>query len=88
MLICIAVLMVYVISFMPNTATEAYGKGTINAIYNGNRQSNKISLMFNVYENTKVVNGILDVLDEKAVKAMRFHRLNTPLPVRKKGFKH
>ncbi len=71
-LICIAVLMVYVISFMPNTATEAYGKGTINAIYNGNRQSNKISLMFNVYENTKVVNKILDVLDEKGVKATFF----------------
>ena len=71
-LLCLAVLMVYVISFMPNTATQAYGKGAINAIYNGNRQNNKISLMFNVYENTKVVNGILDVLEEKGVKATFF----------------
>ena len=41
-------------------------------IYNGNRESNSVSLMFNVYENTKVVNGILDELKNQGVKATFF----------------
>jgi peptidoglycan/xylan/chitin deacetylase (PgdA/CDA1 family) len=48
------------------------GNGSITAIYNGNRQNPNVSLMFNVYENTKVVEEILIVLKEHNVKATFF----------------
>ena len=34
-----------------------------SAIYNGNKEKKQISLMFNVYENTEVVYGIIEVLE-------------------------
>lgn len=42
------------------------------AIYHGDRSGNCVSLMFNVYEGKDVVNGIIDVLEEKKVKATFF----------------
>ena len=63
---------VYIINFMPKTTLEAYGNDTLSAIYNGNPLNNNVSLMFNVYENTKIVNSIIDVLDDKGVKATFF----------------
>ena len=57
---------------MPRQTLPTYGKDTINAIYNGNRQKNNVSLMFNVYENTGVVNDIITLLDQKGVKATFF----------------
>lgn len=41
-------------------------------IFNGNKNKNNVSLMFNVYEGTEIVNGILDVLKEYGVKATFF----------------
>ena len=72
LILCITILSVLVISFMPRPALPIYGKDTISAIYNGNRQKNNVSLMFNVYENTSVVNDIISLLDEKGVKATFF----------------
>ena len=63
---------VFTVSFMPQDATPIYGGQDIKAIYNGNRENAKISLMFNVYENTDIVNSIVDVLDEFNVKATFF----------------
>lgn len=40
--------------------------------YNGNRKSDKVSLMFNVYEGAEVVEGILSVLNNEEVKATFF----------------
>lgn len=40
--------------------------------YNGNREGDRVSVMFNVYEGAEVVNGILDVLAERGVKATFF----------------
>ena len=71
-LLLITIISVYAVSFMPNEVLETYGKDTINAIYNGNRNENNVSLMFNVYENTQTVNDIIDVLNEKSVKATFF----------------
>ncbi len=62
----------YTVAFLPERITPIYGGNTVGAIYNGNRQNPNVSLMFNVYENTDVVNGILDVLKEKGVKATFF----------------
>ena len=71
-LIFITIVSVYAISFMPKKALQTYSKDTISAIYNGNRKENNVSLMFNVYENTQTVNDIIDVLNEKKVKATFF----------------
>ena len=43
-----------------------------NVIYNGNRDSNKVSLMFNVYWGTEYIMDILDVLNEYDVKSTFF----------------
>ena len=63
---------VYAISFIPETSVPISSGSGVQAIYNGNRESNSVSLMFNVYENTKVVNGILDELQNQGVKATFF----------------
>ncbi len=71
-MLAMTLLIVYVINFMPKTTLETYGKDSLSAIYNGNRLHNNVSLMFNVYENTKIVNSIIDVLEQKGVKATFF----------------
>lgn len=71
-ILCLTLISVYAVSFIPQNVLPTYGKGEISAIYNGNRQSNYVSLMFNVYENTQVVNDIIDVLNQKQVKATFF----------------
>lgn len=43
-----------------------------NVIYNGNRDSNKVCLMFNVYWGTEYLDGILDVLDMYDIKTTFF----------------
>ena len=71
-ILCLTLVALCAISFVPEGALPAYVKGKNSAIYNGNRNSNYISLMFNVYENTEVVNGIIEVLNKKNVKATFF----------------
>ena len=71
-MLVLTLLIVYVINFMPKTTLETYSEDTLSAIYNGNRLNNNVSLMFNVYENTKIVNSIIDVLEDKGVKATFF----------------
>ncbi len=63
---------VSLVCFLPESVTPIYGGGEIDAIYNGNRDKKCVSLMFNVYENTDVVNKIIDVLDGYGVKATFF----------------
>lgn len=68
-----AFIFVFSVCFIPSkTSTVMGGNGSITAIYNGNRQNPNVSLMFNVYENTKVVEDILIVLKEHNVKATFF----------------
>lgn len=43
-----------------------------NVIYNGNRDSTNVSIMFNVYWGTEYIDGILDVLDQFDVKTTFF----------------
>jgi len=63
---------VFAISFLPNRIVPIYSANALTPIYNGNKENNGVSLMFNVYENKDVVNGILDKLNEGGVKATFF----------------
>lgn len=63
---------VFAVSFLPENAVPIYGGTNLSAIYSGNRGTNKVSFMFNVYENTEVVEKIVDVLDGYSVKATFF----------------
>ena len=58
--------------FIPENILPISGENSISAIYNGDRQKRRVSLMFNVYENTGIVNDILDVLNENGAKATFF----------------
>ncbi len=72
--LCLALLIiaVFIVGFLPEKVVPINGGKDIGAIYNGNKEKNNVSLMFNVYENTKVVNGILDTLNENGAKATFF----------------
>ena len=63
---------VLAISFLPEKIVPIYGGEKLSAIYNGNRENKNVSLMFNVYENTQIVNRIIDCLDGNGVKATFF----------------
>ena len=72
--IILIVSLVFIFSYLsgPIIPIAIYGEKTISAIYSGNKSKNNVSLMFNVYENTEVVQGILKVLEEKNVSATFF----------------
>ena len=63
---------VFAISFFPERIVPIYSGENLSAIYNGNRDKPNVSLMFNVYENTEIVEGIVDLLNERGVKATFF----------------
>ena len=66
------VVAVFFIGFSFNDAVAIYGEGKLSAIYRGNVNEKRVSLMFNVYENSDVVNKIIDVLSENGAKATFF----------------
>lgn len=72
LILALIIIIVGTISFLPEQILPIYGKNTQGAIYRGNEKNNCVSLMFNVYENTAIVNSIIDVLDEHGVKATFF----------------
>ena len=63
---------VFAVSFVPEKIVPIYGGNQVSAIYNGNREKKNVSLMFNVYENAKVVRGIVDVLNGYGATATFF----------------
>ena len=72
--IILTILTIGVISvcFIPNKVVVISGGKTYEPIYCGNRNSNNVAIMFNVYEGREVVEGILKVLKEKNAKATFF----------------
>ena len=60
------------VSFIPEKVKPIVSDNTSEVIYNGNRSNPNVSLMFNVYENTEVVNGIMQELDKRGLKATFF----------------
>ena len=63
---------VYTATIIPKNNIVISTNSQNEVIYNGKKDSNNVSLMFNVYENTKTVNEILDVLKNKNAKATFF----------------
>ncbi len=63
---------VLAVTVIPQSYQPISANGEINAIYNGDRSKPNVSLMFNVYENTSVVNGIMQELDKRNLKATFF----------------
>ena len=68
-LLCVGVCAV---CFTPNKVVLISGGKAYEPIYNGDRSSNKVAITFNVYEGKQTVEGILDLLKEKEVKATFF----------------
>lgn len=58
--------------FLPDRAVSIVSGESYAPIYKGSEEKPQVALMFNVYENTEVVNGILDTLDRYGVKATFF----------------
>ena len=71
-ILVLVVVLVGMVSFIPDRISPIYGGSSISAIYNGNRENKNVSLMFNVYENTEIVNSIIDILELYNVKATFF----------------
>ena len=84
--LALAVVIVAAISFIPTKIAPISSVGTLSAIYKGNVEKKNVSVMFNVYENTEVVNGIIDVLDEKGVTLVRI--VNSGHEVGNHGYFH
>ncbi len=71
-LIVLVLVVVFSVIFIPEKITPIYGGEKNSPIYNGNKDYKNVSLMFNVYENTQVVNGVLDVLKIHGAKVTFF----------------
>nr|MBO4517358.1 polysaccharide deacetylase family protein [Clostridia bacterium] len=63
---------VFAVGFLPQKAMPIYGGTEISAVYSGVRGTDKVSFMFNVYENAAVVEKIVDLLNENDIKATFF----------------
>ena len=60
------------VCFMPEKSVSIVSGESYAPIYSGRTETAQVALMFNVYENTDVVNGILDVLKSHNAKATFF----------------
>lgn len=63
---------VFVFTILPTGGIVDTAGGDYQPYTNGNRANKNVSLMFNVYQNTEVVEGILDVLKNHGAKATFF----------------
>lgn len=71
-ILALAFAAVFAVSFYPKTAVPIYVGADISAIYSGAKGGNKVSFMFNVYENADVVEQISETLISRGVKATFF----------------
>lgn len=72
LILVLAFCAVFAVSFYPKTSIPIYGGKAVGAVYNGNRESNNVSLMFNVYENADIVRSIVKTLNERGARATFF----------------
>ena len=70
-IICLVILSVFSFSLAGDVFTFVATESD-KPIYKGNQQQNRISLMFNVYQGTEYIDGILQTLDKYQVKATFF----------------
>lgn len=66
------ILLVSFITVVPSGYVPSWAAVGGNVIYRGNTENKNITLMFNVYWGTDEVNQILDILQQKEVKATFF----------------
>ena len=71
-IIFIVITIICIVGFLPAKSIAISSSDSYNAIYNGSRDNNSVAIMINVYENTEVVEKMLDLFDEKGVKATFF----------------
>ena len=71
-IIAVVIIGVFLVGFLPDKSITISGENSYNAIYNGSRELNNVSIMINVYENTEVVEKMLELFKEKGVKATFF----------------
>ena len=71
-LIIVLMLAIMVLFLGAASYSYAFSYNNEDIIYSGNRDSNRVSLMFNVYWGTEYLNDILDVLDNYNVKCTFF----------------
>ena len=70
--IVIVVSIVFAIGFFPINTTPIYSGKKISVYYNGNKNSQSVSLMINVYENADIVLEMISVLQKYEVLATFF----------------
>jgi len=71
-LIIVFMLAIIIIYLGASSYSYAFAYQNEDVIYNGNRNSNKVSIMFNVYWGTEYIDDILDLLDLYQVKSTFF----------------
>lgn len=71
-IIAIIIMCVLSVSLISQSVSPISSEGQTGAIYNGDRSKPYVSLMFNVYENTQVVEAIIQELDKRGLKATFF----------------
>ncbi len=71
-ILCALAVGVGAVCFLPSEAVFISGNNSYEPIYHGKRDGGEVCLMFNVYEGTAIVNGILDVLKTCGAKATFF----------------
>ncbi len=72
LIIVILIAFVAVVGFYPQAVTPINANQNHGAIYSGDKTSGGVALMFNVYENTAVVERIINTLNERNAKATFF----------------
>ena len=72
LIIVILIAFVAVVGLYPKSVTPINANQNYGAVYSGNKTSGGVALMFNVYENTAVVEKILDTLATHEAKATFF----------------
>ena len=71
--ISMIVVFVFICSFMYSSETKyVFSYNNDNVIYNGNKNNNKVSLMFNVYWGSEYIDDILSVLHKYSAKSTFF----------------
>ncbi len=72
LLLVVIIAVVFSVGFVPTAIIPIQSSNEIKAIYNGNRKNKNVSIMINVYENTAIVDKMIEVFDSHGVKATFF----------------
>jgi len=78
-IICMFIILISYIGTSNYKYVFSYNNNDV--IYNGNRESNKVSIMFNVYWGTEYIEDILEVLDKYDVKNPNPPNTNIFMPI-------